>query len=106
MQPAGADPAGAVFVLLHLLDRQPQRIGQLILVQTQKRPAHANAVADVNVDGVGLESHFGPVICGATPEAYHGTAWRQSSAMSAFHWVTTASPPGADVPGAVANFRR
>ena len=52
-QPRGADPVGAAFVFLHLLKRQAERIGERLLVHAEQQAAHADASADMNVDGIG-----------------------------------------------------
>ncbi|MDB5265051.1 MAG: hypothetical protein JWN64_622 [Parcubacteria group bacterium] len=54
IQLGGADAVGATFVLLDLLERQLQSVGQVFLADAQDFAAHADAGADVQVDRIGL----------------------------------------------------
>jgi hypothetical protein len=52
LQPAGADPVGALFVFLDLLERQPERVPELLLAHAQHHPPHPNACADMFIGRV------------------------------------------------------
>ena len=49
MKAAGADAVGALLVLLDLLERQSQTIGQLHLSEVEHKSTHADAGADMLV---------------------------------------------------------
>jgi hypothetical protein len=49
MKAAGADAVGALLVLLDLLERQSQTIGQLRLTEVEHKSTHADAGADMIV---------------------------------------------------------
>ena len=53
LQPAGADPVGALLVFLHLLERQAKLLAELLLTHPEHHPAHAYPAAYVLVDWVG-----------------------------------------------------
>ena len=52
LQAAGANAVGALFVFLHLLKRQPERVAQFLLAHAEHHPSHAHAAADVLVDRI------------------------------------------------------
>jgi hypothetical protein len=54
MQSAGADAIGAALVFLNLLKRQPDRLPELFLTQTEHIPAEPNSGADMDIDRVWL----------------------------------------------------
>ncbi len=53
LQAAGADAVGALFVFLHLLEGQPERVAQPFLAHAQHHAAHAHARADIFVRWIG-----------------------------------------------------
>jgi len=52
LQAAGADPVGAFFVFLNLLERKAERFAQLFLAHTQHDTAHPDAAADILVNRI------------------------------------------------------
>ena len=54
-QLGGGDAVEAALIFLHLLEGEPERIGQPLLAQSQLTSARADAGADVHVDGVGRQ---------------------------------------------------
>ena len=52
LQPARADPIGALFVFLDLLKCQPERVAKLFLAHSQHHAAHTNATSDMLVGRV------------------------------------------------------
>jgi hypothetical protein len=53
LEPAGADPVNALFIFLDLLKCQAQGISQFFLTHAKRHTPHADAAADVPIDGVG-----------------------------------------------------
>jgi hypothetical protein len=49
----GSNPVGAVLILLELLTRNAECVGQLLLRHAEQQSAHPHAGADMRVDGVG-----------------------------------------------------
>ena len=58
----GADPVGGAFVFLDLLEGQADGFGQFFLADRQFLAAHADAQADVAVDGVRTPVQLGELI--------------------------------------------
>lgn len=52
LQPASADPVGTFLIFLHLLESEAERIGEFLLAQVKHHATHAQAAADVLVDGI------------------------------------------------------
>src|SRR5438046_3819994 len=79
LQSTRADAVGALLVLLHLLERQAERIAEVCLAHRKHHPPHANAGADVPVDRIwGLLGH---------PAALRGCSrelYAQRAAMRSF----------------------
>ena len=58
LQPARADPVRALFVFLHLLECQTERVAELLLTHPEHHAAHPYTSAHVLVGGIGrLLSH-------------------------------------------------
>jgi hypothetical protein len=57
MKAAGADPVGALLVLLDLLERQSQSIRQLHLAEAEHQSTHADTATDMLVYRVSLFVH-------------------------------------------------
>ena len=61
VQAACANPIGALFVFLYLLEGYAERIGKRRLAHIEHEPAHADTTADVFIDvpnvGVGCFFH-------------------------------------------------
>ena len=55
---AGADAIGAALVFLDLLEGKAQILGQPLLADAQKLPAHSNTRANMKVDGIGAAFGF------------------------------------------------
>ena len=53
-QPGSADPGGAALIFLYLLKSQPQQGSELFLRIAEQGSAQTDAVADVDVDRIGL----------------------------------------------------
>src|SRR5208282_1348469 len=51
LQPPGADTVGALFVFLHLLKRQPERISDGCLRNTEVEPPYFKAATDFTIRG-------------------------------------------------------
>jgi len=47
-----ADPIGSTLVFLHLLEGQPDSLGEAVLVHPEQQPSHADALADMDVNWV------------------------------------------------------
>jgi hypothetical protein len=52
-QPRCTDPIGAALVFLDLLEGEPERSGERLLVHPDQQPSRADAGADMNIDRVG-----------------------------------------------------
>src|ERR1041385_7285470 len=52
LQPARANPVGALFVFLDLLEREAERVAELLLTHAPHHAAHADAAPDMLVDRV------------------------------------------------------
>ena len=52
LQPARANTVCALLVFLHLLERQTERVPQLLLAHRKHHPAHAHPATHVPVDGI------------------------------------------------------
>src|SRR5207237_8995723 len=51
-QPRGADPVGAAFVFLDLLEGQAERVGERLLVHPEQQAPRPDAGADMNIDRI------------------------------------------------------
>ena len=52
LEPAGTDAVGAFFVLLDLLECDPETLAQLFLAHAKHHAAQPDAAADVNINGI------------------------------------------------------
>ena len=52
LKTARADPVGSFFILLDLLEGDPEALSELFLAHAQHGAAKANPATDMNVDGV------------------------------------------------------
>ena len=52
LQSAGANPIGAFFIFLNLLERQPQGLAEFLLTHAEKDSAHTDPAADMAVDRI------------------------------------------------------
>lgn len=52
LEPARTDLVRAFFILLHLLERYPERPGKVGLVQIEHQASHADAIPDVHVSSM------------------------------------------------------
>jgi hypothetical protein len=54
VKPPGADAIGPFLVFLDLLERDAEPVGDILLTHAERKPAHANALADMLVRRVGM----------------------------------------------------
>src|SRR5262249_23561060 len=59
VETAGTDAVRAFLVFLHLLERQAERMRELLLRHAQHHPTHAHTASDMPVNGMGDLAHDG-----------------------------------------------
>ena len=65
MQAAGADAISPLLVFLHLLEREAERVAELLLTHAEHHPAHTYSTADV------LVGRIGAFLCHVTSSLHH-----------------------------------